>query len=88
MKKMLAIAGICAALTAGVVTAPPAGAATASVAQQAESPFRYYDSYYGSNPWWSCYQRGNLGLQRGEWWDYDCREGTYWVELWIQVRPD
>ncbi|MET9246838.1 hypothetical protein [Nonomuraea sp. NPDC003709] len=89
MKKFLAFAGVSAALAAGLLATAPAYAATANATSpSAMSPFRYYDTFYGPNPWWSCSQRGNLGLQRGEWYDYDCRPGTSWVDLYIQVSPN
>ncbi|MEV8630600.1 hypothetical protein AB0395_02995 [Streptosporangium sp. NPDC051023] len=98
MKRMLALAGVGAALVAGLATATPAQAASheaqqtvATVGAQgtanAFTPLRYYTTFYGPNPWWSCTQRGNQGVSNGEWWDFQCRAGDSWVDLYIQVAP-
>ncbi|GAA3107233.1 hypothetical protein [Streptosporangium carneum] len=95
IKGMLALVGAGAALAAGLATAAPAQAASsqaeAAVGAQAGSalltPLRYYTTFYGPNPWWSCTQRGNQGVSNGEWYDFQCRAGDSWVDLYIQVAP-
>lgn len=76
--RVLSIVGV-----AGAIGVAGAGTALAS-------PFRYYDSYDGPNPWYTCAQVGNQGIADGRWWDADCRPGYRdgVVDLYIQVRPD
>lgn len=88
MRKLLTFAAASLFLVAGMAAATPAQAAAGSASSAvAQTPLRYYDSYYGSNPWWLCYDRGYRGVNNGEWYDFQCKPGTYWVELWIQVAP-
>uniref|UniRef100_UPI003F494BE8 hypothetical protein n=1 Tax=Nonomuraea bangladeshensis TaxID=404385 RepID=UPI003F494BE8 len=88
MRKLLTFAAASFFLVFGMAVATPAQAVVGSVGiAVAKTPLRYYDSYYGSNPWWQCYDRGYKGINHGEWYDFECRPGTSWVELWIQVAP-
>ncbi|WP_156325666.1 hypothetical protein [Nonomuraea sp. SBT364] len=89
MRKLLTVAAASLFLAAGVAAATPVQAAAEAGASSAvaKTPLRYYDTYYGPNPWWLCYDRGYRGVNNNEWYDFECRPGTYWVELWIQVAP-
>lgn len=79
MKKIaMAVSALAVLFGGAVVSAPEASA----------SPFRYHSTYYGDAKYWSCYQRGNQGLQNNEWYDYDCRPESTWVNLYIQISPN
>lgn len=88
MRKLLTLVATSLFLVAGVAaTAPAQASASSTSGVVAETPLRYYATYYGPNPWWLCYQRGHQGVSNGEWYDFECRGGTSWVDLYIQVAP-
>ncbi len=77
-KVLMAVAAAGVVVGGAVVTAPVAAA----------SPLRYYTTFYGGDTYSQCVQRGNQGLNNGEWWDYKCELESYGTDLYIQVSPN
>ncbi|MDF5757660.1 hypothetical protein [Spongiactinospora sp. TRM90649] len=90
MKKLLALAGVGAALAGALVTSVPAQAETAETAKTsaaALSPWRYVESFYGWNRWYDCRQVAYQGIRNGWWYNADCREAPDRIDLYVQVTP-